>query len=244
MKDHEKQFMEFLTEYRKDGFQHENYLDVTEAIKKGDYQTIEEIDWEVYTTVGIGKLSDDPITQARYLVVVVCTMSWIIAIDEGVESEIALSLSDYYIQLSQRLNRVKDLTQLIKNILVHYCKIIKRQKSIPYSRNVRKAIEYIYNNIYTTIYVSDIAAYLEMSPSFLSRTFREETGVHLKDYIHMEKMTEAKNLIRYTNMSCTEIAARLGYSDQSHFTNICKKYEQCTPKQLKEKLYQINCESE
>lgn len=233
MDTHEKDFSKFMTKYRKDGFQHEYYPEVTEAIKNGDGDAIAGMDWETYSRVGIGKMSNDPVMQSRYLVVVSCTMACMIAVNEGVEWELAASLPDYYIQLAERINNVQELTTLTKNLLIHFCSLIKKQKNIPYSRSIKRVVEYIYNNIYSTIYINDIASALNMSPSYLSKIFKNETGIYLKDYIHMEKMKEAKNLMKYTSMSYTEIASQLGYSDLSHFTKACRTYEGCTPKQLK-----------
>lgn len=238
MDKHEENFSEFLIEYRKDGFKHDNYTEIFEALRNGDAAAMECIDSDIFVNGGIGRMSDDPLTQARYLVVVTTTLACTIALEHGVESEVALSLPDYYIQLAQRINNVSELSKLTKNILIHFCKIIHRQQTIPYSSTSKRIIEYIYNNIYSMIYVNDIAVALNMNPSYLSKLFKDETGTNLKDYIQMAKLKEAKNLIRYTNMSLTEIAVQLGYSDLSHFTKICKMYAGCTPKQLKDSLLQ------
>lgn len=239
MKGHEEEFSEFLTEYRKDGFQHQSYGEIIEALKTGDVETIEQMDWEIYGKQGIGRMSDDPLTQVRYLVVVTSTLGGVYAMGAGVETEVALSLPDYYIRLAQQINDIQTLTLLNKKILIHFCKLIHRQKSIPYSKKIRQAVEFIYNNIYSTIYVQDIAEAMGVKQKYLSAKFKEETGINIKDYIHLEKLKEAKNLMQYTNMSYTEVAVHLGYSDLSHFTKICRKYAGCNPKQLLE-CWEVN----
>lgn len=236
MQEYEKGFSEFLTEYRKDGFTHAEYEEIFDALRKGDASMIEEMNPDIFVSGGIGRMADDPVTQARYLIVVSCTLATAIAMEHGVESEIALSLTDYYLLLMQRINNVKELSQLTKNILIHYCKLIHRQQNIPYTNAVKRVIEYVYNNIYSVIYVNDIAEALRMNPSYLSKMFKDETGTNLKEYIQLAKMKEAKNLIRYSSMSLTEIAVQLGYSDLSHFTKVCKTHTGYTPKQLKEQL--------
>ena len=238
MKMNEDKFSEFLTEYRKDGFQHASYDNIFEAIKNGEPEELERFDWDTGLRFGIGKMSDDPVTQARYLVVVASTLASQIACNEGVESELAFSLPDYYIQIAQKINSVKELTLLTKNLLIHFCIIIKKQKTVPYSHMTKRMVEYIYNNIYSPIYVNDIAKHFDMNPSYLSKYFKEKTGIHLKEYIHIEKLKEAKNLMGCTNLSFTEIALHLGYSDLSHFTKVCKIYTNKTPKQLKTQEYE------
>lgn len=236
MSEYEKGFSEFLTEYRKDGFTHEEYKEIFNALRAGDASCIEAMNPDIFVSGGIGRMANDPVTQARYLIVVTCTLASTIAIEHGVETEIALSLTDYYLLLMQRIDSVKELSQLTKNILIHYCKIIHRQQNIPYTYLVKQVIEYVYNNIYSTIYVNDIANTFNVNPSYLSTVFKDETGTNLKEYIQLAKIKEAKNLIRYSSMSLTEIAVQLGFSDLSHFTKVCKVHTGYTPKQLKEQL--------
>ena len=56
----------------------------------------------------------------------------------------------------------------------------------------------------------------------------------LTDFILGEKIEEAKRLLRYSDKSLTLIADYLGFSSQSHFTRIFKKYRGQTPREYRE----------
>ncbi len=63
---------------------------------------------------------------------------------------------------------------------------------------------------------------------FVSRThlavkFKKETERTLSDFV-LKKIEEGKRLLRYTDKSISAIAAYLGFSSQSHFANVFRKY--------------------
>ena len=231
MSTHEELFSKYMTASHIDGFQHDLYIDLTQAIRDGNAALIEAFPWEKCMDMSIGKMSDDPMQQAKFLA------GWI-AIDEKVDAEMALSLTDYYVHYADSLTDIRKINLVNRDMLAHFCRIIKRQKTIPYSATTKRIIEYINNNVYSMIYVSDIVKHMNLSASYISQYFKKETGESLKRYIHSVKIREARNLMRYTSMSITDIAAQLCYTDLSHFTRICKDQTGRTPRQLLMELRQ------
>ena len=71
--------------------------------------------------------------------------------------------------------------------------------------------------------------------SYLSTKFKKDTGMIISDYIMKEKIEEAKRLLRYTDKSATAIAAYLGFSSQSHFSNAFHKYTNRSPSEYRQK---------
>lgn len=73
---------------------------------------------------------------------------------------------------------------------------------------------------------------------FVSRThlavkFKKETGRTLSDFVLKEKIEEGKRLLRYTDKSISAIAAYLGFSSQSHFANVFRKYANSPPNEYR-----------
>ena len=72
---------------------------------------------------------------------------------------------------------------------------------------------------------------------FVSRThlavkFKKETERTLSDFV-LKKIEEGKRLLRYTDKSISAIAAYLGFSSQSHFANVFRKYANSSPKKYR-----------
>ena len=60
-------------------------------------------------------------------------------------------------------------------------------------------------------------------------------GESLTDFVLKAKTEEAKRLLRDTGKSLTAISSYLGFSSQSHFSNVFKKYAKVTPGEYREK---------
>lgn len=88
---------------------------------------------------------------------------------------------------------------------------------------VFKTLRYIDNHICSVTGVSQIAEELKYSPAYLSRIFRERTGVTLHHYIEEKKVEAGKELLK-GGMSVSEIALRLGYASSQSF---CKMFSRC-----------------
>ena len=60
-------------------------------------------------------------------------------------------------------------------------------------------------------------------------------GETLTDFILKEKTEEAKRLLRYTDKTATMIGSYLGFSSQSHFSRVFRKYTGQTPAEYRKK---------
>ena len=74
---------------------------------------------------------------------------------------------------------------------------------------------------------------LGVSSKHLSRTVKRHTGIASLDWIEHYTISDAKILLRTTNLSIKEIAERLNFSSQSFFGKYFKKYEGISPKDFR-----------
>jgi len=94
---------------------------------------------------------------------------------------------------------------------------------------IQKVVRYINDNYRSDIRL-DVAAYeADMSPSHCSRLFPKVMGMSYQDYLNYRRITKAKNLLRTSDQSVTEIAVSLGFSDPTGFGRIFKKVTGQTP---------------
>lgn len=94
---------------------------------------------------------------------------------------------------------------------------------------VSKAIEYINNNLSKSFVIEDIAKFVEVSPSTLSHTFKDQTGISIYRYITKKRMVLAKKLIK-ENINFNNIYTMCGYNDYTSFFRAFKKEYNATPK--------------
>ncbi len=229
-------FNDFVTNYKKDGFLHfpaTEHKKLLLAIYNGDVAFFTNFTWP-FDEAGI--LSQDSVRQLQLLAVCNCTLGSNFAVLRNVDTEFVLSLSDYYIQLSQTLTDISALTKLIKDITCLFTQIIHDHLTVAYPPAIQSQAQFIIDHLYSSLRIEDVANHFSMTPSYLSKMFKHAMGQSIKDFMHTAKLKEAKNLMLYTDMSLTEIAMYLGYSDSSHFTKTCKKYTGKTPSELKKDI--------
>jgi AraC-like DNA-binding protein len=64
---------------------------------------------------------------------------------------------------------------------------------------------------------------------YLSALFKKTEQITITDYILREKVKLAKNLLTYSEYTIEHIGLYLGFSSQSHFGKVFKKYTGVTP---------------
>jgi two-component system response regulator YesN len=96
-------------------------------------------------------------------------------------------------------------------------------------RIVARAAEYIENNLEKNIRRDDVADYVHVSAGYLSRVFAKEKECSLKEYIIRQKMQMARSLLRTTALPVSIVAARVGYSNFSQFSQTYKQMFDCSP---------------
>ncbi len=92
----------------------------------------------------------------------------------------------------------------------------------------------INENIEQPFTAGGLASYAKVTPDYLSRLFKQYTGHTLMDYIHFCKIERAKAYLLEGNLKIREIAQRLGFSDEFHFSKVFKKVEGTCPSRFKQ----------
>jgi len=90
-----------------------------------------------------------------------------------------------------------------------------------------------------TLSLETIAIEFVLSPSHVSRTFKEKIGVNFSQYIWQKRLDEVLEQLKTTNDPLKEIILQVGYLDPPSFIRKFKKETGYTPGQYR-KLYQEN----
>lgn len=187
---------------------------------------------------GMGILSKNPLTNLKYHFVVTVAMITRHCVGGGLELEQAYRLSDFYILKMDSCPTVQSIADLHKSMVLDFTgKMLLLQKNAIISKPIVQCTDYIYNHINERITINELAAYTNLSPSYLSRLFKQNLGVSVSDYIREKKIEKAENLLKYSDISLIEIANYLAFSSQSHFIQTFEKYVGLTPKKYRDKHY-------
>ncbi|QGH36239.1 helix-turn-helix domain-containing protein [Gracilibacillus salitolerans] len=87
----------------------------------------------------------------------------------------------------------------------------------------------------TSISLKELAQLNGVSPAYLSKIFKQETGMNYKDYLQQIRIKNAKLLLKQSNLTIDQVAMKIGFQQPNYFINLFKKQEKITPKQYQMK---------
>jgi AraC family transcriptional regulator len=95
---------------------------------------------------------------------------------------------------------------------------------------LQKVLTYIEEKLAEPVGVRELAAQVHMSPFHFARRFKQAVGTPPHGYITQVRMERAKGLLSGTNLPLVEVATRVGYRTQAHFTGVFHRYVGTTPR--------------
>ncbi len=103
-----------------------------------------------------------------------------------------------------------------------------------YEYRVRKALNYIHENLGQPLDLKDVAKASNFSPYHFHRIFHGMIGETLNEYIRRKRMELAAKMLAYTqDYSITEIAFMCGFSSSSNFSKAFSAYFSCSPTEVR-----------
>ena len=241
--------------YKSEFFQHEllephraieHEFTFYDAIATGDLNYVtENCNSNAFTDPdGMGKLSEDRLQNIRYHFVVTTAMIARYCVHNGMEQEKAYGLSDFYILKMDKCSTIPEISKLHDTMCIDYCRemqIIMKQKII--SKPIILCMDYIYSHIHYRITLEELADYLNLSPSYLSKLFKKEVGITISTYITNLKIDKAMNLLQFSEYTVSDIANYLAFSSQSHFIQVFQKRVGITPHKYRSQHFRTNWQS-
>lgn len=111
-----------------------------------------------------------------------------------------------------------------------------QQMNTSVDKTYKKTEEYVeqacllIQNHYASISVQEIAQALHLNRSYLSRIFKESTGLSIQSYLTNTRLQAARSLI-LQDYTVSQASAMVGYSDIASFSRAFKNYYKISPKQ-------------
>ena len=209
-----------------------------QSIQSGNLDDVHRLFTPLCSIPGYGKLSENPLRNLKYHLVVSVAFITRYCIEGGLEEETAYNMSDIYIQKIDVCSSEEEIHSLHKKLVDDFTRAMKNNnlKKL-YSKPITRCIDYIYNNLHSPISLDELAAEAELSEGYLSKLFRKEVGVTIVQYIMSKRIDAAKNLLIFSEYSTVEIANYLCFSSESYFINVFKKLTGLTPKRFRELYY-------
>jgi len=85
-------------------------------------------------------------------------------------------------------------------------------------KQISAATEMVIREYREPLKLADLASAAHLSPAHFSEIFREMIGMPPMKFLRRHRMRRAQSLLRMTDRSVADIAARVGYADPYHFS--------------------------
>ena len=129
---------------------------------------------------------------------------------------------------------ITDFTVLIENFLDEWIVTNESYSSMRNKELIERIKLYISSNISRqTVSLNSVADAMHISPNYLSRIFKEETGMYFIDYLIEARLEMSKDLLLCSDMRIESIAETAGYSSLMYYSRIFKSRYGVTPKQYR-----------
>jgi len=138
-----------------------------------------------------------------------------------------------------------DKNEIIRAYLEVILIFCKRKYTLPFGADeklqkgrlmVKKFKQLIEERCIENLSIKQYAELLFVTPSHLSELVKSVTGRTSSDLINDRMILEIKRLLKYFDLTVTEIAYKLNFADQSYFAKYVKKNTNFSPKELRNEL--------
>ncbi len=131
-------------------------------------------------------------------------------------------------------------TQIVINLLRNTESNIQKKmlkKELSARNNIAKVIDYIHHNDYKEIKNDELLKLANLSPYYFVRLFKKETGATPHQYLVNRRIEKAKQLLKLSSHSITEICFLCGFSNHSHFAKVFKRKTGTSPLKFRQQSH-------
>jgi len=184
------------------------------------------------SVAGLRRVKDD-ISNEQYKAYLVNTLCRKAVEKAGVSLVHIDEISANFAALIDQTMDIETLDEITYLIVKEYTDKAMKVKANAYSPKISKVIQYIERNLDNTLSLNELAAYVELAPSYLSKIFNKEINKSISQYIIESRVKKGRDLLARTKMTVSEVANYVGFKEQSYFAQCFKKYYGVTPLQYR-----------
>ena len=224
-------------EYKVSHLEYDKEMDFYEAVKEGNAAKLKKIMLPLGSKK-LGKLSNNPLRNLKYHLVVTIAMITRFCIEGGLPSETAYTLSDIYIRKADVCNDEDEIHELHKKTVFDFAKKMKELRTLPaLSRPVIKATDYVYDHLQEKITLDEVATAAGLSKGYLCELFKKETSMTVHGYVTQLRVEAASNMLMQADYEPSDIGDYFDFASHSHFIKTFRSYTGMTPEEYRKKHY-------
>ena len=105
--------------------------------------------------------------------------------------------------------------------------------NLPRAAIVNSLMQYMNENYMNQISLETISKKIYLSPAYISKVFKEETGETPINYLIKIRLSKAREMLMTGGLSVKSVARAVGYDDAYYFSKLYKKYHGIAPSRVR-----------
>ena len=158
------------------------------------------------------------------------------AIDAGADAGSTLHLCHESRVRIERATGIEEMCLSLSETVKRLMDSVFRYSDLRHAQAIHRCMQYIETHYYEKISLEQLAEMVYLSPPYLSRIFRQETGTAFNDYLNQVRIGKAKALLQYDDLRIADIASAVGFDDQSYFTKVFRRITGTAPLRYRAQL--------
>lgn len=159
--------------------------------------------------------------------------------DGKMKDKIVRNLEYLYAEIKQKNSYWEDAEKSFLNLvfvlLYRSCPEYFPANLVGPDNVISRIQKYIEDNFTGNVSLEDVSKLFYLNKYYLSHRFKAVTGFTFREYLIMQRISRAKELLLYTDYDITRVCMNSGFNNVNHFIRIFKKVENITPLQYRKK---------
>lgn len=158
---------------------------------------------------------------------------------EIVQSAINAGVSGYLLKPLSKGELLNTFDRVLKSIIKKEMNqtVSQDRFELDLRKPIQSAVQYIQLHYNESLTLKNISDKVYLSPSYFSKSFKEEMKMTFVEYLSWIRVQKAKSMLRMTSLPIDVIANNTGFANSSYFATTFKKIEGRTPTQYREYFY-------
>ncbi|QYR21029.1 helix-turn-helix domain-containing protein [Paenibacillus sp. sptzw28] len=104
---------------------------------------------------------------------------------------------------------------------------------------INRLHRFIDGNLGEDLSLTRLGETVYLNPAYLSRLYKQTTGIGLSEYVTQARLNRAKELLKKTKMKIQDIAGAVGFESAAYFSRFFKKETNVSPNEYRESVHSV-----